>query len=440
MKFKELPFSSSLLDGLSAIGFEDLTPIQQEAIPHILDNKDIIACAQTGTGKTAAFLLPIMELMDRDQNRKGIQALIIAPTRELVMQIDQQVEGLSYFTPVNSFPIYGGNEPNIFDRQKGAIKEGCDILIATPGRLLQHINLGYVKWDHLKYLVLDEADRMLDMGFYEDIMRIIKELPKKKQSLLFSATFPPKIRKMAKEILQPDHAEVSIAISKPAEKIVQHAYMAYDEQKNRLVTHLLKGKGYKSLIIFASTKQAVKDLDRDLRKMDYHIGAIHSDLDQKEREQVMRDFKSGKVEVLVATDIVSRGIDVDGIELVINYNVPSDPEDYVHRIGRTARAEREGAAITLINPKDVFAFNRIEKLMERKVDKLTADIDLGPVPEYGKSTGGGNSHGNRSGGNKGGNRRPQGNNRPKNGKPSGGKKHFKPRNKNQGSKPKGGAE
>lgn len=391
MKFTELPFSSDLLDGLNAIGFEELTPIQEEAIPHILEGKDIIACAQTGTGKTAAFLLPIMERINRDKSRKGIQGLIIAPTRELVMQIDQQVEGLSYFASVNSFSVYGGSEANIFDRQKMAIQEGCDLLVATPGRLLQHINLGYVDWSELKYLVLDEADRMLDMGFYEDIMRIFKKLPKEKQCLLFSATFPPKIRSMAKQMLQDNHAEVSIAVSRPADKIEQTAVMLYDEQKNKyLQNHLSKHK-YQSLIIFASTKKAVKDLYRDLSKLPYAIGSIHSDLEQNERTEVMRDFKSGKLNILVATDIVSRGIDIDTIELVVNYNVPSDPEDYVHRIGRTARAERDGKAITLVNDADVRSFNRIEKLIGGEVLKEDPEIDLGRRPEYkiiGKGGGG----------------------------------------------------
>ncbi len=385
MRFDKLDFSSQLLEGIDSIGFEEMTPVQEQAIPVILEKKDVLASAQTGTGKTAAFLLPLMELISRKPQRKGIQALVLAPTRELAIQIDLQVEGLGYFSDVNSYAIYGGGQANIFDRQKMAITEGTDILIATPGRLMQHVNLGYVDFSNLKYLVLDEADRMLDMGFVDDIKRIVKHLPSPRQTLMFSATFPDKIKRLAKEILS-NPTEVSIAISKPAEKIKQSAYMTYPEQKIKAIKYLLKGQGYKSLVIFASTKQGVKDLGQALKSMQYKVGIMHSDLEQEHRQEVMHDFKTGKIEVLIATNIVARGIDIDSIELVVNFDVPRDPEDYVHRIGRTARAERDGEAITLITPKEIRGFKQIEDLIEKAIDKPSLPEEFGPTPSYSSSS------------------------------------------------------
>lgn len=381
MTFHDFNFNQTLVDGLDAMGFETPTPIQEQAMPVILKNKDLIACAQTGTGKTAAYLLPVMSNMINDGLGK-LSTLIIAPTRELAQQIDQQVEGLAYFTGISSAPVYGGGDGQIFSQQQKAMREGADIVIATPGRLLAMLtSSGSVDMSHIKYLILDEADRMLDMGFYDDIMRIIKYLPVQRQTLLFSATMPPKIRAMAGKILN-NPEQISIAISKPAEGILQQAYMAYDNQKTALLKHLLKDKEHGSVIIFAGTKDKVKDLDKELRRNKLTIKAFHSDLEQAEREEIMRAFRNRDVQILIGTDILSRGIDVDGISLVINYDVPPDPEDYIHRIGRTARAETTGTAITFINPRDKRRFFSIESLIGYEVTKMPLPEELGEAPVY----------------------------------------------------------
>lgn len=363
------------------MGFETPTPIQQQAIPVILDSKDLIACAQTGTGKTAAYLLPIMHKISEEGHSK-LNTLIIAPTRELAQQIDQQVEGLAYFTGISSVPVYGGGDGNIFAQQQKAMREGADIVIATPGRLIAMLtSSGSVDMSSLKHLILDEADRMLDMGFYDDIVRIINYLPADRQTLLFSATMPPKIRMLANKILnQPE--QINIAISKPAEGILQQAYMAYDNQKVALLKRLLKDKTQNSIIIFASTKEKVKELDKELNRAGLSIKAFHSDLEQAEREDIMRAFRNREIKTLIGTDILSRGIDVDGISLVVNFDVPPDPEDYVHRIGRTARAETTGTAITFINPKDQRRFFEIESLIGYEVAKLPLPEGLGEAPLY----------------------------------------------------------
>ncbi len=380
MTFEDFKFDERLLDGLNSMGYNKPTPIQEQAIPIILENHDLIACAQTGTGKTAAYVLPTLNKIVQAKTRH-LNTLILAPTRELALQIDQQIEGFGYFLSVSSIPVYGGGDGATFDQQIKAMKHGADIIIATPGRLMAILQMGGMKFDHLEHLILDEADRMLDMGFYDDIVKIINYLPKKRQTLLFSATMPPKIRKLADTILN-NPQQVNIAISKPAEGILQLAYVVHDSQKLELLKLLLKEGNFNSVIIFASTKENVKKLDRELRHAGVAAKSFHSDLDQAEREQVMRAFKSKQLQVLIGTDILSRGIDVEGISLVINYDAPPDPEDYIHRIGRTARAATTGTAITFINSKDQQKFGRIEKLIGKEIPKIALPGALGEGPLY----------------------------------------------------------
>lgn len=381
MKFRDFDFSPEVLEGLVSMGFVECTPVQELAMPVIWEGNDLIACAQTGTGKTAAYLLPVLNRINLKQN-EGINTLIIAPTRELVLQIDQQIEGFSYFCGATSLAVYGGGEGAAFDQQKAALVQGADIIVATPGRLLSHINLKYADFSTIKHLILDEADRMLDMGFFDDIMRIVRELPQVRQTLMFSATMPPKIRKLAEGILH-NPESVNIAISKPAENIIQAAYMVYEGQKVALVKSLLKGKtDYNSVLIFTSRKINVNGLVRELRKMGFKADGMLSDLEQKEREEVMLRFRNRETQILVATDIVARGIDIDGIDLVMNYDVPRDPEDYVHRIGRTARAQSSGVAITLISDLDQHNFKKIEELIEREIIKIPLPTGFGAPPAY----------------------------------------------------------
>lgn len=368
MDFNEFNFNPDLLEGLLAMGYKSATPIQQQAIPLILAKHDLIACAQTGTGKTASYLLPVMHQISETKDRHN-NTLILAPTRELAQQIDLQVEALSYFTNISSLAVYGGGDGIAYEQQKRSMREGVDIIIATPGRLMAHLASGALKLNHLQHLILDEADRMLDMGFYDDIMRIISHLPKKRQTLLFSATMAPKIRKLAGSILN-NPKQVDIAIAKPAEGILQQSYLVYDQQKVALLTEILKKEDYKSTIIFASTKEKVKHLGKVLRGLNIKAEAFHSDLGQKEREDILLAFKNRRLSVIIGTDVLSRGIDVEGIDLVINYDVPRDPADYVHRIGRTARAETKGTAITLVNHHDKRRFANIEKLIEKTVEQL----------------------------------------------------------------------
>lgn len=415
------------MDGLSAMGFETATPVQEQAMPPIMDGRDILACAQTGTGKTAAFLLPIINRITAEPI-DGVDTIILEPTRELAIQVDRQIEGFSYFTPVSSIPIYGGRDGHSMTMEMRALKKGADIIVATPGRLMAHLQLGYVKLDSLRHLVLDEADRMLDMGFVQDIMTIVNKLPIKRQNLLFSATMPKEIRRFSKTILK-DPAEVSIAISKPNEGILQGVYMVRENDKNRLIEHVLRKQKEKAqrVLVFAGTRRAVKDLTNHLRNKGFQASAISSDLDQKEREETLMKFKGKSVPILVATDVLSRGIDIKGIEIVINYDVPNDPEDYVHRIGRTARADETGVAITLVSRDGQRKFGRIEHLMDMKVRRLQLPEGFEPEQEGGgggggrryggrgggrRSGGGYRGGGNRSGGNRnGGNRRGGNNNR-----------------------------
>ncbi len=380
MDFKEFNFSESILDGLDAMRFEKATPVQEKTIPVIMEGKDLIACAQTGTGKTAAYLLPLCNsLLEKEHH--GVKALILVPTRELAIQIDQQMEGFGYFLPVSSTAIYGGNDSQEWARQRTALETGSDIVITTPGRMLQHLNMGYVNFDSVEHLILDEADRMLDMGFLDDIMAITKHIPEKRQTLMFSATMPSKIRELAKKTLT-NPSEVNIAISKPAEGILQAAYMVYDAQKVPLLNSLLREKDLPSILVFSSRKQKVKEIVQSLKRNGFNAKAIHSDLEQAEREDVLREFKNRKTQILVATDIIARGIDIEKIDLVINYDVPRDAEDYVHRVGRTARASTQGVALTLINEEDQLDFYKIERLIEKDIYKIPLPPEIGEGPEY----------------------------------------------------------
>jgi len=399
LDFSSFSFHSSLQESIDLAGYKKPTPIQEQAIPLILQGRDLIACAQTGTGKTAAFLLPILnKLLEEDHKEAEVHALIMVPTRELAVQISSHLDGLTYFSSISSIAVYGGGDGGSFVREKQALSTGVDIVVATPGKLISHLNMGYVKMKELKYLILDEADRMLDMGFHDDIMRIISHLPEKRQTLLFSATMPPKILQLSKTILK-DPAEISIALSKPPETIKQLAYVVYDTQKIPVIQHILAEQPYTSVLVFCSKKQTVKQLTAQLQKKGYHAKDIHSDLDQHQREDVLLEFASKRLPILIATDILSRGIDIDQIELVINYDVPPDGEDYVHRIGRTARAETKGTAITLVNPDDQFKFQRIEKLIDKIVEKAEIPASLGEGPAYGqreKREGGKRPHPNRN--------------------------------------------
>ncbi|MBS1663346.1 MAG: DEAD/DEAH box helicase [Bacteroidetes bacterium] len=399
MTFRDFGLDEGLLEGIDASGYENATPVQEQVIPIILNGKDLIASAQTGTGKTAAFLLPIINKLLASRHDDQVNALVIVPTRELAIQIAQNLEGLSYFTPISSIAVYGGGDGSNFSNEKQALSKGADIVICTPGRMIAHLNMGYVKMKGLQFLVLDEADRMLDMGFFDDIMKIISFLPPKRQNLLFSATMPVKIRELARKILH-EPEEVNIAISKPPAKIVQKAFVVYETQKNPLVKWLLKSTNLKSTLIFCSKKHNVKQLTAELKRARFNVKEIHSDLDQASREDVLLEFKSRRLPILVATDILSRGIDIDSIEMVINYDVPNDGEDYIHRIGRTARAETDGIAFTFISEKEQNKFNSIEALLGKPVDKEPVPEEFGPAPEYTPR-----SKSNRSGGGRGGNRR-----------------------------------
>ena len=380
MTFNDFNYNSGLLDSLNSMGFNKPTPIQEEAVPVILNNNDLVACAQTGTGKTAAYMLPILHKIIESQS-ETLDTLVLVPTRELAIQIDQQIEGFSYFIHVSSIAVYGGGDGVTWDQQKKALQEGANIVIATPGRLLAQLQSGTVNMKSLKHLVLDEADRMLDMGFYDDIIRIINYLPAERQTIMFSATMPSKMRALANKLMR-NPVQVNIAISKPAEGILQQAYLVYEEQKNKLIKYILASGNYNSIIIFSSTKEHVKKLEKDLSNSGLSLKAFHSDLEQDEREDIMRAFKSRQLQLLIGTDILSRGIDIDGIDLVINAEVPGDPENYIHRIGRTARAATTGTAITFISDKDQYKFLQIENLIGREIEKLSLPVEIGEGPVY----------------------------------------------------------
>lgn len=384
MRFDELDLEDAVLDGLYDMNFEETTPVQELTIPIILEGKDIIACAQTGTGKTAAYVLPIISELSRYNFPKdAINAVIMAPTRELAQQIDQQIQGFTYFIPgISAVAVYGGTDGITWEQQKRGMELGADIVIATPGRLLSHIKLGTVDLSKVSFFVLDEADRMLDMGFYDDIMQVYKQLPADCQTIMFSATMPPKIRTLAQSILK-DPEEVQIAISRPPESIMQTAYICYDMQKIKILEKLFVESHPQRVIIFSSSKMKVKELTTTLRRMKFNVAAMHSDLEQSKREEVMKEFKSGHVDILVATDVVSRGIDINDIKLVVNFDIPHDPEDYVHRIGRTARGTNgEGLAITFVGVNEQAAFHHIEKFLHKDIYKIPVDPQIGEVPLY----------------------------------------------------------
>lgn len=382
MEFSEFGFDERVMEGIAAMNYKTATPVQEQVIPIIQAGKDLIASAQTGTGKTAAFLLPVLnELITKERQEDQINALIVVPTRELAVQIAQNLEAFSYFTSISSIAIYGGSDGSTFENEKRALSHGADIVICTPGRMISHLASGYVQLKGLKYLILDEADRMLDMGFQEDIMKIIRYLPDNKQTLLFSATMPSKIRQLGLTILK-NPEQINISISKPPEKIIQKAYILYETQKSPIVQYILKDTQYNKIVVFCSKKENVKKLSRELNRAGIKNEEIHSDLEQNERENVLLNFRSGKTHIIVATDVISRGIDIEDIDLVINYDVPNDGEDYVHRIGRTARAETDGTAITLVNEAEQIKLLTIEELLGHPVPKATIDASFGETPAY----------------------------------------------------------
>ena len=431
MDFYDLDLNDSVLDALDDMHFTDTTPIQEYAIPPILEGRDLIGVAQTGTGKTAAYLLPVLsKLSDGGYPADAINCIIMAPTRELAQQIDQAMQGFAYYLDdISSVAVYGGNDGIRYEQEKRGFETGASIIIATPGRLISHMALGNIDLSHVSFFILDEADRMLDMGFSEDIMQIERELPKQRQTIMFSATMPDKIVQLAKTILH-NPVEVSIAVSKPADGIHQSAFICHETQKLGIIRSLFKEKAPERVIIFAGSKVKVKDLAIALRREGFNVGAMHSDLTQAERDDVMFRFKSQKVSILVATDIVARGIDIDDIQLVLNYDVPHDAEDYVHRIGRTARAGAEGQAITLVSEKDQPQFRSIEKFLEKDIEKRPVPSELGEAPAYrtdGKSGGRG---GRRNGGRRGGKGQQRKGRKPAEGKSS-------DRKKPEGKKPEG---
>ncbi len=386
MTFEETSLNDNILDALYDMHFEEMTPVQEKCIPHILDGHDVLGVAQTGTGKTAAYLLPILSMLD-DGNypEDAINCVVMAPTRELAQQIDQAMEGFSYYMPsVSSIAVYGGNDGNRFDQELKGLRQGAPVVIATPGRLLSHLKVGNLNLARTSFFVLDEADRMLDMGFIDDIMQITKLLPQDCQKVMFSATMPSKVRELAVSLLRKP-IEVKLKVSRPADKIRQQAFLSYDPQKLKIIEHLFKSGDLQRVIIFCGKKDRVKDIDRQLRRMKINCAPMHSDLSQQERDDVMYRFKAGQVDVLVATDIVARGIDIDDIRIVINFDVPHDAEDYVHRIGRTARADRDGQAITLVNERDMTRFRQIEHFLGKEVEKLPLPEGLGEGPQYGKA-------------------------------------------------------
>jgi len=382
MRFDELPLCDAVLDGLQAMNFKEATPVQEQTIPVILQKRDVIACAQTGTGKTAAYILPLLNNLQSEKHPENVvNAIIMAPTRELAQQIDQQMEGFSYFMPFSSVAVYGGNDASAWDTQRRGLQKGADVVIATPGRLLSHLNLYEIDFSKVKYFILDEADRMLDMGFFDDIMQVVNRLPKDRQTIMFSATMPPKIRQLAKTIMN-NPVEVKIAVSKPPESIMQTAYICHEAQKPGIIRNLFAVQEPNKVLLFSGSKIKVKEITKTLRQMGLKVDEMHSDLDQTHRDKVMHEFRNGRVNILVATDIVSRGIDIDDISLVINYDVPHDAEDYVHRIGRTARASAKGMSITFVSEDEQYKFKQIEEFLEKDIYKIPMPADLGESPEY----------------------------------------------------------
>ncbi len=382
MRFDELPLCDAVLHGLQTMNFKVATPVQEQTIPVILQKRDVIACAQTGTGKTAAFILPLLHNLQSElHDENSVNAIIMAPTRELAQQIDQQMEGFSYYLPFSSVAVYGGNDAIAWDIQRRGLQKGADVVIATPGRLLSHLNLYDIDFSQVKYFILDEADRMLDMGFFDDIMQVVSRLPKDRQTIMFSATMPPKIRQLAKTIMN-NPFDVKIAVSKPPESIMQTAYICHEAQKPGIIRNLFAAQEPNKVLLFSGSKLKVKEITKTMRQMGLTVDEMHSDLDQSQRDNVMHEFRNGRVSILVATDIVSRGIDIDDISLVINYDVPHDAEDYVHRIGRTARASAKGMSITFVCTEEQYKFKQIENFLEKEIYKIPLPEELGEAPEY----------------------------------------------------------
>lgn len=407
MRFEELDLEDEILDGLEDMNFHEMTPVQEHTIPVILEGRDIIGCAQTGTGKTAAYTLPLLnKLLVGGNPDNVVKSVIIVPTRELAQQIDQQFQGFSYYLPVSTTVVYGGGDGKGWDAQKRGMLMGSDVVIATPGRMIAHLQNSGVDLSHVEYLILDEADRMLDMGFSDDIMKIVSYMPKERQTIMFSATLPPKIRELAKTILR-NPAEVNIAISKPNEAIDQSAYICYESQKLGIIREMFAEPTESKTIIFSSSKLKVKELAHTLKRMKLNVAAMHSDLEQAQREEVMLNFKNNKVNILVATDIVARGIDIEDIGLVINYDVPHDPEDYIHRIGRTARAAATGSAVTFVCEEEQGKFRAIEKFIEKDIRKAELPAVVGEGPAYNPEAFSGRGRG-RGGRSKGGDGRGHG--------------------------------
>ena len=450
MRFDEFDLSDEVLDALDSMGFSDCTPIQEQAIPVVLEGHDLIGVAQTGTGKTAAYLLPVISrLYDDGAPTDRINCVVMAPTRELVQQIDHQLEGFGYYLDLSSVAVYGGTDGPVFAQQQRGLRLGADVVVATPGRLLAHLQMGYVDLSSVRYFILDEADRMLDMGFYDDIMQVVKHLPAERNTLMFSATMPDKIRRLADNILR-DPVEVKLAVSKPGENIDQNGVILHEAQKLPMLRHLFTTLNRRRVIVFTSSKLKCKDVARALRSARYSSAAIHSDLSQAERDDVMLGFRAGRIDILVATDIVARGIDIDDITMVVNYDVPLDVEDYVHRIGRTARAGAEGCAVTFVGEREQSKFGEIETFLGYEIKKMAVPEELGPVPEYNPRRRSGRSgrgfNRGRGKGNGGGKNGAPRNARPKNGsaknevhsqKKSSSKPNTgKPRHKNNGYRPK----
>lgn len=385
MEFNDFGLSTEVLDGIQSLGFKTPTPIQAQAIPVVMEGRDLIGNAQTGTGKTGAFLLPILDRLVRNPTSTGVQCLILAPTRELVKQIDEQIDGLGYFCGIQSVTIYGGGiGGEIWDVQKTALQQGVHIVVATPGRLMAHMKMGYVDFSSLQVLVLDEADKMLDMGFLPDIEEILRSLPARRQNLMFSATMPPKIEMLARKMLH-DPFHIKIQVSRPAERITQRVFLINDQNKTNLLTMILKKLEFTTLVVFTSTKSAVNDIVRTLKKAGLPAEGISSDLEQNQREALVRQFKNSEFTILVATDVMSRGIDIDGISHVINFDMPPDPEDYVHRIGRTARGSvATGVGISFVNEQDMGKLLAVEKLIESQITQLPVPPQFGPFPVYGQ--------------------------------------------------------
>ncbi len=402
MYFTDFDFEDEVLDALDAMRFETCTPIQEQTIQPLMDGRDLIGVAQTGTGKTAAYLLPVLNKLCRGgYPDDAINCVVMAPTRELAQQIDRQLEGFTYFMPISSVAVYGGNDGQRYEQELRGMARGADIIVATPGRLISHINLGNIDLSRVSFFILDEADRMLDMGFYNDIMTIAKQLPKERQTMLFSATMPQEIRKLAANILT-DPLQITLSLAKPAEGISQEAYICHEGQKMGIIKSIFENESTERVILFASRKSKVKDISIALKKRGFNVGEMHSDLGQAERDEIMFRYKSRKIDIIVATDILARGIDIDDIRIVINYDVPRDCDDYIHRVGRTARANTKGRAITFVSVEDQQYFKRIEEFMEQEVPKTALPEELGEAPEYAPNSG------RSRGGKRGGNRKEQG--------------------------------